>query len=176
MKERCPSGSTPAFCDGGGAGRIASLVPRGAGGPPRESAESRMGGLTVRGPTVRFACRGPHDLPEPATLLSPQALPDSLPSPCFARARRCSLPQALLARRAHPASARARPLSGFCPEPVLCAQSPPLSWPHPRSARAPWPAENGRSLAAYLARYGEHGSHLRGLMRMNDPCPGNVLI
>lgn len=72
MKERCPSGSTPAFCDGGGAGRIASLVPRGAGGPPRESAESRMGGLTVRGPTVRFACRGPHDLPEPATLLSPE--------------------------------------------------------------------------------------------------------
>jgi len=69
-----------------------------------------MGGLTVRGPTVRFACRGPRDLSEPATLLSAQALPGSLPSPCFARARRCSLPQALLARRAHPASARARPL------------------------------------------------------------------
>jgi hypothetical protein len=84
MKERCPSGSAPAFCDGGGAGRIASLVPRGAGGPPRESAESRMGGLTVRGPTVRFACRGPHDLPEPATLLSPQpslALSQALASP-----------------------------------------------------------------------------------------------
>ena len=36
--------------------------------------------------------------------------------------------------------------------------------------------KNTRSLAAYLARYGEHGSHLRGLMRVNDPCPGNVLI
>ena len=30
---------------------------------------------------------------------------------------------------------------------------------------ASWSAENGRSLAAYLARYGEHGSRLRGLMR-----------
>lgn len=31
-----------------------------------------MGGLTVRWPTVRFACRRPRDLPEPATLLSPE--------------------------------------------------------------------------------------------------------
>lgn len=176
MKERCPSGSAPAFCDGGGAGRIASLVPRGAGGPPRESAESRMGGLTVRGPTVRFACRGPHDLPEPATLLSPRALPGSLPSPCFARARRCSLPQALLARRAHPASARARPLSGFCPEPVLCAQSPPLSWLS-SALRACALAGRKRAFACGVpgALRGTWVSPTR-FDEMNDPCPRNVLI
>jgi len=44
---------------------------------------------------------------------------------------------------------------------LLC--SPHSHPPHPRSARASWTAENGRSLAAYLARYGEHGSHRRGL-------------
>src|SRR5690348_14502211 len=157
------------FCDGGGVGRIASLVPRGAGDLPPESAKSRTGGLTVRGPTVRFACRvftfspcpPPCPPPEPSLALS-QALASA--EPTLLSLKRFSLPQ-VLSRRGRPASARGGPLSGFCPEPALCAQSAPLSSPSSTLRACVWPAENGRSLAAYLARYGEHGSHLRGLMR-----------
>ena len=149
--------------------------PGGAGGPPRESAESRMGGLTVRGPTVRLLV---GDLaispsPPPCSLPKPSL---ALPSPCFARARRCSLPQALLARRAHPASARARPLSGFCPEPVLCAQSPPLSWLS-SALRACALAGRKRAFACGVpgALRGTWVSPTR-FDEMNDPCPRNVLI
>src|SRR5690349_23410688 len=85
------------FCDGGGVGRIASLVPRGAGVLPPESAESRTGGLTVRGPTVRFACR--------ILTFSPSrhpALPQALlrPGPTLLSLERFSLPQALSRRAA----------------------------------------------------------------------------
>ena len=153
MKERCSSGSAPAFCDGGGAGRIASLVPggresfspRGAGGdgsPGEKSRSPGWGGLTVRGPAVRWLVRGPYVPPSPA-LRSPEP--------------------ALLLARAH-----------------LCVHAPSRSFALLTLISAPadatWPGRKRRSLAAYLARYGEHGSHLRGLMRMNDPCPGNVLI
>jgi len=68
-----------------------------------------------------------------------------------------------------PASARSL-IASVCqlsalPDAVAEHMAVSLLGGHPRFARAPWPAENGRSLAAYLARYGEHGSHLRGLMR-----------
>lgn len=182
MKERCPSGSTPAFCDGGGAGRIASLVPRGAGGPPRESAESRMGGLTVRGPTVRLLV---GDLtispsPPPCSLPSPPWLspkPLLRPSPTLlspSSASRSPSPPA--SARARPACARARPLSGFCPEPVLCAQSPPLSWLS-SALRACALAGRKRAFACGVpgALRGTWVSPTR-FDEMNDPCPGNVLI
>ena len=39
-----------------------------------------MGGLTGRGPNGAFCLPGTRDLPEPATLLSPQALPGSPPA------------------------------------------------------------------------------------------------
>jgi hypothetical protein len=60
-----------------------------------------MGGLTVRGPTVRFACRGPHDLPEPATPALPKpslALPKPLlrPSPTLLSLKRFSLAEPTL--------------------------------------------------------------------------------
>ena len=39
-----------------------------------------------------------------------------------------------------------------------------------------WPgAGDGRSLAAYLAVYREQGPDPGGWMRVNSPCPGNVL-
>jgi hypothetical protein len=182
MKERCPSGSAPTFCDGGGAGRIASLVPRGAGGPPRESAESRMGGLTVRGPTVRFACRGPHDLPEPATLLSPQ------PSLALSQALASPEPDAALSLKRFSLA-----------EPTCLGPSPPCLCPSPASERLlprarPLCAVSSALLAssalracALAGRKRAFACGVPGALRgtwvsptrfdeMNDPCPRNVLI
>ena len=170
VKERCPSGSVPAFLrrrrgrpdrivgSPGGPGVLPGIgrVPHGR--PDRPGANGAL------------CMSGSHVLPEPATLLSPQALPGSLPSPCFARARRCPPSSASLSLKRslaepHPASAWARPLSGCCPEPALCAQSPPLSSLSSALRGCVLAGRKRRSLAAYLARYGEHGSHLRGLMR-----------
>jgi hypothetical protein len=116
------------FCDGGGAGRIASLVPRGAGGPslqggvrggwvpPRreEPAESPMGDRTVRGPTMRLHVRGPHVLAEPSlafpgpALLSPSGPPCFWlkPAPAFSAASRPSPTTLCAASRPSPPSAR----------------------------------------------------------------------
>jgi hypothetical protein len=134
-----------------------------------------------------FCLSGPHLLPEPVTLLSPRALPGSLPSPCVARARRCS-PSALLSpSSAHspgppcfgPGSAcfgPGRPLSGFCPEPALCVQSPPLSSPS-SALRACVLAGRKRAFACGVpgALRGTWVSSTR-FDEMNDPCPRNVLI
>src|SRR6266576_3618562 len=126
-----------------------------------------MGGLTIRGPTARLRVRSKLTFFPESTLslhpnppfrsskptLSPQA-PSVSPG--------CLSPKPTLGARAPQFSATVLPGA-----PARSRSCPP---------RAPAPARNSRSLAAYLARYGEHGSHLRGLMRMNDPCPGNVLI
>ena len=176
MKERCPSGSAPAFLRRR-RGRPDRIVgsPGGRGSFPRESAQSRMGGLTVRGPTVRVACRGPRDLPEPATLLSPQALPGSLPSPAS------PAPDAALSLSASrspsppcfcpsPASER------LLPEPAPCAQSPALSWLS-SALRACALAGRKRAFACGVpgALRGTWVSSTR-FDEMNDPCPRNVLI
>ena len=109
MKERCSSGSAPAFCYGGGAGRIASLVPGGRGsfsqggsggdGSPggEEPAESRMGRPDRPGANGAFACPGPYVPPSPALLL-PRARAASRPSP------RCFWPRAHLCVHAPPPS------------------------------------------------------------------------
>ena len=134
-----------------------------------EPAESRMGGLTVRGPTMRLLVRRPHVLPENTTLLTPKP-PSLRPNPTVLppSAGRCSRSQPDAALAPSPPCFCAP----FCPAPACSCPSPPpgrrlLRSPHshPSSAHASWSAENGRSLAAYLARYGEHGSRLRGLMR-----------
>ena len=176
MKERCPSGSAPAFLRRR-RGRPDRIVgsPGGRGSFPGNRHSPAWGGLTVRGPTVRVACRGPRDLPEPATLLSPQALPGSLPSPAS------PAPDAALSLSASrspsppcfcpsPASER------LLPEPALCAQSPPLSW---LSSALRACALAGRKLAFACGVPGA----LRGTWVsstrfdvMNDPCPRNVLI
>ena len=99
----------------------------------------------------------------------------------------CRSSEPILALLQAPLSPQAPSVSPGClsPKPTLGARAPQFSATVLRGApersrscppRAAAPARNSRSLAAYLARYGEHGSHLRGLMRMNDPCPGNVLI
>ena len=121
------------------------------------------------GPTVRFALSGLHVLPEPATLLSPRA------SLALSQALASPEPDAALFLKPSSSASRSPSPPCFCPSPASERLLPPspssvrslLRSPgsHPRSARAPWSVENGRSLAAYLARYGEHGSHLRGLMR-----------
>lgn len=182
MKERCPSGSARHFCDGGGAGRIASLVPGGPG-PSPESAESSMGSLTVRGPTVRFACRvltfspspPPCSLPEPSLALS-QALAPPEPD--------AALPQALLSpSSAHspspPCFGPSPPSERLLPEPALCAQSPPLSSPSSLSSalRACVLAGRKRAFACGVpgALRGTWVSPTR-FDEMNDPCPRNVLI
>ena len=153
------------FCDGGGAGRIASLVPRGGRGsfpgigtvphgrPDRPGAN---GAFCLSGTSRSPRARHPALSPSPPWLFPKLLL---RPSPTLLSPSSASRSPSL------PASARARPLSGFCPSPPSVRSLLRSPGSHPRSARAPWPAENGRSLAAYLARYGEHGSHLRGLMR-----------
>jgi hypothetical protein len=142
-----------------------------------------MGGLTVRGPTVRFACRGPHDLPEPATLLSPRAslaLSQALASPepdAALSLKRFSLaePTQLL-----PEPTLLVPEPGLwaasAPEPVLCAQSPPLSWLS-SALRACALAGRKRAFACGVpgALRGTWVSPTR-FDEMNDPCPRNVLI
>lgn len=77
-----------------------------------------MGGLTVRGPTVRFACRGPHDLPEPATLLSPQ------PSLALSQALASPEPDAALSLKRFSLA-----------EPTCFGPSPPCLCPSPASER-----------------------------------------
>ena len=171
LQKWCPSGSARHFRDGGGAGQIAPLA--------------RMGGLTVRGPTVRL--RVPGSSPS----AHPLVLPELTLSLFRARSRLArkptlSPPQAHPVFPPKPTRPPSRRLKPPCsPKPTLAARAPQFcadSSPRRSRAlslvpsRAPAPAGNTRSLAAYLARYGEHGSHLRGLMRMNDPCPGNVLI
>src|SRR6185437_1104991 len=105
------------FCDGGGAGRIASLVPRGAGGPSPAIGTVPHGRPDRPGAQRCVLLVGDSRSPRARHPVLAPSPPWLSPSPCFGRARRCSLPQALLARRAHPASARAWPLSGFCPSP-----------------------------------------------------------
>jgi hypothetical protein len=180
MKERCPSGSSLAFPRrrGGRPDRIVGSP--GGRGPSPESAESSTGGLT-RGANGAFCLSGPHVLPEPVTLLSPPSppwlspKPLRRPSPTLLSLKRFSLPQALT-RRGRPASARGRPLSGFCPEPALCAQSPPPSSPS-SALRACVLAGRKRAFACGVpgALRGTWVSSTR-FDEMNDPCPRNVLI
>jgi hypothetical protein len=190
MKARCPSGSAPAFLRrrrgrpdrivGSRGGRGPSPQRGGPGGDGSPGEKSRPGpdGRPDRpGPTMRLLVRGPRVLSEPSLAFPRGPSLATSPSP------RCSLPQAHAALTEPAlllAQARSCFLRCFSPGPTLCAHAPPLSSALlalvSTPADATWPAENGRSLAAYLARYWEHGSHLRGLMRMNDPCPGNVLI
>jgi hypothetical protein len=206
MKERCPSGSAPAFLrrrrgrpdrivgSPGGPGVLPGIgrVPHGR--PDRPGANGAL------------CMSGSHVLPEPAALLSPQALPSSLPSPCFARARRCppssaslslkrfSLPQALLS----PSSASLS-LKRFSLPQALTRRAPPCfglgpasEWLLPRARplcavssallaliRAPR-VRPGRPKTAFAC--GVPGA-LRGTWvsptrfdEMNDPCPRNVLI
>jgi len=177
MKERCPSGSAPAFLRRR-RGRPDRIVgsPGGRGSFPRESAQSRMGGLTVRGPTVRFACRGPRDLSEPATLLSAQALPGSLPKPLL-RPRPTLLSPSSASRPPSPPCFCPSPASErLLPEPAPCAQSPALSWLS-SALRACALAGRKRAFACGVpgALRGTWVSSTR-FDEMNDPCPRNVLI
>ena len=175
MKERCPSGSAPAFLrrrrgrpdrivgSPGGRGSSPGIgrVPYGRPDRPGANGAFCLSG-TSRSPRARHPC-SPQALPG-----SPQALASPEPD--------AALPQALLARRAHPASARTRPLSGFCPRPVLCAQSPPLSWLS-SALRACALAGRKRAFACGVpgALRGTWVSPTR-FDEMNDPCPRNVLI
>ena len=168
------------FCDGGGAGRIASLVPRGGRGSfpgigTVPQAQSRMGGLTVRGPTVRFACRGPRDLPEPDPALSPSP-PWLSPQPLL-RPRSTLLSPSSASRSPSPPCFCPSPASErLLPEPALCAQSPPLSWLS-SALRACALAGRKRAFACGVpgALRGTWASSTR-FDEVNDPCPGNVLI
>ena len=117
MKDRCPSGSAPAFLrrrrgrpdrivGSRGAGGPSPQEVSGGMGPPGEKSRPSppMGDLTVRGPTMRLLVRGPHVLPEPSLAFPGPGLASS-PSPrCSASSPRC-----------------------FSPEPTLCAHAPPLS-------------------------------------------------
>src|SRR6185503_317347 len=64
------------FCDGGGAGRIASLVPRGAGGPSPGIGTVPHGRPDRPGANGAFCLSG--------TSRSPRARPCSLPKPSLA--------------------------------------------------------------------------------------------
>ena len=176
MKERCPSGSAPAFLRRR-RGRPDRIVgsPGGPGVLPRESAQSRMGGLTVRGPTVRFACRGPRDLPEPDPALSPSP-PWLSPQPLL-RPRSTLLSPSSASRPPSPPCFCPSPASErLLPEPALCAQSPPLSWLS-SALRACALAGRKRAFACGVpgALRGTWVSSTR-FDEMNDPCPRNVLI
>jgi len=149
--------------------------PGGLGVLPRESAQSRMGGLTGRGPTVRFACRGPRDLPEPDPALSPSP-PWLSPQPLL-RPRSTLLSPSSASRSPSPPCFCPSPASErLLPEPALCAQSPPLSWLS-SALRACALAGRKRAFACGVpgALRGTWVSSTR-FDEMNDPCPRNVLI
>ena len=176
MKERCPSGSAPAFLRRR-RGRPDRIVgsPGGPGVLPRESAQSRMGGLTGRGPTVRFACRGPRDLPEPDPALSPSP-PWLSPQPLL-RPRSTLLSPSSASRSPRPPCFCLSPASErLLPEPAPCAQSPALSWLS-SALRACALAGRKRAFACGVpgALRGTWVSSTR-FDEMNDPCPRNVLI
>ena len=167
------------FCDGGGVGRIASLVPRGAGVLPPESAESRTGGLTVRGPTVRFACRiltfspspPPCPPPEPSLALS-QALASA--EPTLLSLKRFSLPGALSprppcfgpGRASERLLPRARPLCAVCSALLALIHAPRVRLAGRKRAFACGVPGALRGTWVSPTRFDE----------MNDPCPRNVLI
>ena len=164
------------FCDGGGAGRIASLVPRGAGGPSpgigtvprgRPDRPGANGAFCLSGTSRSLRARHPALCPSPpwlspqpllrprSTLLSPSSASRSPSPPCFCPS---------------PASER------LLPEPALCAQSPPLSWLS-SALRACALAGRKRAFACGVpgALRGTWVSSTR-FDEMNDPCPRNVLI
>jgi hypothetical protein len=171
MKERCPSGSAPAFLRRrrGRPDRIVGSRGRGLFSP--EPAESRMGGLTVRGQRCVLLVRGPHVLPEePTTLLSPSPLLRPSPTLLSPSDRRCS--------RTEPALLLPRTRL-LLPEPALWAQAPPLSSLSSASSALRACVLDGRKRAFACGVPGA----LRGTWvsptrfdEMNDPCPGNVLI
>jgi hypothetical protein len=107
MKDRCLSGSAPAFLRRrrGRPDRIVGSP--GAGGSgfvPPEPAESRMDGLTVRGPAMRLLVRGTSRSPPSAPASSPQARAARFPRARPGRARSsvppfCQLLSSALPRR-----------------------------------------------------------------------------
>src|SRR6478752_4525469 len=108
-----------------------------------------MGGLTVRGPTVRLRVRSK------LTFL-PRVRPVAPLNPPFRSSKPTLSPQA---PSVSPGCLSPKPTLGtrapqFSATVLLGAPARSRSCP----PRAPAPARNSRSLAAYLARYGEHGS------------------
>src|SRR6476646_2673197 len=89
MKEPCPSGSASAFLRRRRSRPDRIVGSPGGGGPSPGIGRVPHGRPDRPGANGAFCLSGLHVLPEPATLLSP-APPPWLPSPCFARARRCS--------------------------------------------------------------------------------------
>ena len=181
MKERCPSGSAPAFLrrrrgrpdrivgSPGGPGVLpwnrhspAGTVPHGR--PDRPGAN---GAFCLSGTSRSLRARHPALCPSPpwlspqpllrprSTLLSPSSASRPPSPPCFCPS---------------PASER------LLPEPALCAQSPPLSWLS-SALRACALAGRKRAFACGVpgALRGTWVSSTR-FDEMNDPCPRNVLI
>ena len=164
------------FCDGGGADRIASLVPRGAGGPSpgigtvphgRPDRPGANGAFCLSGTSRSLRARHPALCPSPPWL-SPQPL---------LRPRSTLLSPSSASRPPSPPCCCPSPASErLLPEPAPCAQSPALSWLS-SALRACALAGRKRAFACGVpgALRGTWVSSTR-FDEMNDPCPRNVLI